>query len=131
MFVLSFRGQQVVLTYFIHLNYFKVRGYGTRVKGWYIKVYSISSRLQVNTHWFFFFYLNVFVFRNMTELATYDVAWQPLPINLVLRYTSFIWLFGAGFLFLVLMYSRGVLVCYVYIFYIFFAIFVQQTSLWE
>jgi len=67
----------------------------------------------------------------MTELATYDVAWQPLPINLVLRYTSFIWLFGAGFLFLVLMYSRGVLVCYVYIFYIFFAIFVQQTSLWE
>jgi len=27
-------------------------------------------------------------------LATYDVDWQPLPVNLVLRHTSFIWLFS-------------------------------------
>jgi len=32
------------------------------------------------------------------HLATHDAAWQPLSVNLVFRYTSFIWLFGAYFL---------------------------------
>jgi len=49
-------------------------------------------------------------FKILRHLATYDAAWQPLPVNL-LRYTLFIWLFGAY------------LVCCVYIFYIFSAIF--------
>jgi len=59
-------------------------------KGWKLKVYSNSTRLHVNNHQSFFIYWNIFVFRNMTSFAIYDVAWQPLPVNLVLRYTSFI-----------------------------------------
>jgi len=61
-------------------------------------VYSISARLPINNHWSFFFYLNIFVFRNMVSFGNNDATWQPLPVNLVLRYTSFIWLFGAYFL---------------------------------
>ena len=54
---------------------------------------SISTRL----------YLNSFVFRNITSFGNKR---RCLAVNLVLRYTSFIWLFGAYFLcFLVLMYS--------------------------
>ena len=43
-------------------------------------------------------------------LATYDVDWQPLPVNLVLRYTSFIWLFSpfdASNVPQILQYGRG------------------------
>jgi len=32
-------------------------------------------------------------------LATNDAAWQPLPVNLVFSYTSFIWLFVGYFLY--------------------------------
>jgi len=48
---------------------FKVRGYVTCVKGWKIKVYSISTRLPVNIHWSFFLCLNNFVFRNMRSFG--------------------------------------------------------------
>ena len=51
-------------------------------KGEHFKVYSISTRLPVNNHQSFFFYLNIFVFRSMKSfcniprcLAT--AAWKP------------------------------------------------------
>ena len=40
----------------------KVRGYVTLVKGGTFKVYSFSTRLRLNNHSSFFFYLNIFVF---------------------------------------------------------------------
>ena len=51
-------------------NQVTVRGYVTRVKGWTIIVYSISTRLPVNNHWSFFFSFNNFVFRNMASWGT-------------------------------------------------------------
>ena len=74
--------------------------YGTGIRysrqGRTFKMYSISTRLRVNNHRSFFFHLNIFVI--WRHLATYDASWQPLPVNLVLRYTSFICLFGTYFL---------------------------------
>jgi len=32
------------------------------------------------------------------HLATYDAAWQPLPVNFVLGYIAIVLLFGANFL---------------------------------
>ena len=49
---------------------FKVQGYVTHVKGWTFKVYSISTRLQLNNHRSLFNYLNIFCFfRNMTSFG--------------------------------------------------------------
>ena len=106
----------------------KVRGYVTRIKKWTFKWYSLSTRLHLNTHNSFFFYLNTIGFRN-TSIATHDVAWQPLPVILVLRHTSFICFFRGLFsVFWVLMYSaEWTLVWYVYIFYIFTVIFLYQA----
>jgi len=42
-------------------------------------------------------------------LATNDAAWQPLLVNLDLHYMSFIWLFCAYFMVLVLMKLQGLL----------------------
>ena len=61
---------------------FKVRGYVTRVKGWNINMYSISTRLRVNDHRSVFFYLNIVVFEIWRHLATYDAAWQPRSLKL-------------------------------------------------
>ena len=79
---------------------FKVQGYVTHAKGCTFKVYSISTRLQLNNHRSLFFYLNIFCFFELwRHLAAYDATWQPLPVNLVLRYMSLIWLFGSFFYF--------------------------------
>ena len=82
-------------------------------------MFSISTRLHVNNYRSFFFYFNIFVFRNMTSfgnkrccLATTACKnWFALyVIHLVARC-------GVFSVFLVLMYStKCVLVCYVYIF---------------
>ena len=47
----------------------KVRGYVTRVKGWTFKMFFISTRLPVNNHRSFFFYLNICVFRNVMSFG--------------------------------------------------------------
>ena len=84
-------------------------------KGEHFKVYSISTRLPVNNHQSFFFYLNIFVFRNMTSfgnirryLATSACLFRVIHVHLVVRC-------------LFPMYSADwALVCYVYIYiYIF------------
>ena len=70
------RGFKYTVEIILVTTCFKVRGYVNRAKGWKIKVYSISTRLHVNNHRSFFFYLNIFVFQN-------DVIWQhtTLPGN--------------------------------------------------
>ena len=86
----------------------KVHGYVTRVKGWTIKVYSISSRLHVNTLLSFFFYLNNFGFRNKTSFGNirrYLATTACKVVNLVLRCTSFIWL-SRAYANIILMYGR-------------------------
>ena len=106
-----------------HPQLFKVRGYITRVRKWNVKLYSISKRrFRIGS---FFFILDIFFFQNMTSfgnkrrcLAT--TASKPCfalyIIHLVVR--------GVLSMFLVFMYSaEWTLVCYVYIFYIFSAIF--------
>ena len=47
------------------LHWLKVWGYIR----WTFKVYSISTTLPINNYRSFFFYLNIFVFRNMTSFG--------------------------------------------------------------
>ena len=76
-------------------NAFKVQGYVTHVKGWNIKVNYISTRLCVNNHGSFFFYLNIFDFRNMTTFGNIRRFLATTVSKPCFTFTSFIWLFGA------------------------------------
>ena len=108
---------------------FNVRGYVTRVNGWTFKIYSNSKRLHINNHQSIFFYLNIFVFRNITSFGnirrclattTCKHCFALYVIHLVLR--------RVFSMFLLLMYSAELnSSLYVYIVYIVSAIFLKWT----
>ena len=99
-----------------------LRYWDTRVKGWKFKLYSMSTRLHVNNHLCFYFYFNILTMMSFGNIQCYLATTDNKPCFAL--YVIHLFVQGVFSMFLVLMYSaEWALVCYVYIFYIFSAIF--------